>query len=72
LIRISATLSDMSGDLPPHPNIVIELHLCLYMSYGIGVDDDNYLYHKLVDYTCMISIGCKPMIMITLNWVKLD
>jgi hypothetical protein len=62
----------MSGDLLPHPNVVIELHLCLYMSYEIGVDDDNYLYHKLVDYTCMISIGCKPMIMITLNWVKLD
>jgi hypothetical protein len=26
-IRISATLSDMSDDLPPHPNVVIELHL---------------------------------------------
>jgi hypothetical protein len=72
LIRISAALSDMSDDLPPHPNIVIELHLCLYMSYEIDVDDDNYLYHNLIDYTCMISIGCKPMIMIILNWIKLD
>jgi hypothetical protein len=27
LIRISVTLSDMSDDLPPHPNVVIELHL---------------------------------------------
>jgi hypothetical protein len=62
----------MSDDLPPHPNIVIELHLCLYMSYEIDVDDDNYLYHNLIDYTCMISIGCKPMIMIILNWIKLD
>jgi hypothetical protein len=27
--------------LPPHPNIVIELSLCLYMSYEIDIDDDN-------------------------------
>jgi hypothetical protein len=26
-IQISMTLSDMSDDLPPHPNIVNELHL---------------------------------------------
>jgi hypothetical protein len=47
----------MSDDLPPHSNVVIELHLCLYMSYKIDVDDDNNLYHKLIDYTCMISLG---------------
>jgi hypothetical protein len=40
-----------------HLNIVIELHLCLYMSYEIDVEDDNYLYHKLIDYTCMFSVG---------------
>jgi hypothetical protein len=62
----------MSDDMPPHPNIVIELHLCLYMSYEIDVDDDNYSYHKLMNYTCMISIGCKPVIMIILNRWKLD
>jgi hypothetical protein len=72
LIQISVTLSDMSDDLLPHPNVVIELHLYLYMSCEINVDDDNYLYHKLIDYTCMISIGCKPMIMITLKLLKLD
>jgi hypothetical protein len=33
----------MSDDLLPHSNVVIELHLCLYMSYGMDVDD-NYLY----------------------------
>jgi hypothetical protein len=42
------------------------------MSYEIDVDDDNHLYHKVIDYTCMISIGCKPMIMITLNFLKLN
>jgi hypothetical protein len=29
LIRISVTLLDMSDYLPPHLNVVIELHLCL-------------------------------------------
>jgi hypothetical protein len=60
----------MSDDLSPHPNIVIELHLCLYMSYDIDVDDDNYLYHKLIDYTCMLGIRCKHIILITLNMAK--
>jgi hypothetical protein len=60
----------MSDDLPPHSNIVIELHLCLYVSYEIDVEDDNYLYHKLIDYTCMVSISCKHMILITLNMAK--
>jgi hypothetical protein len=70
LIRISVTLSDMSDDLPPHPNIVIELSLCLYMSYEIDVEDDNYVYHKLIDYTCMLSISGKHMILITLYMAK--
>jgi hypothetical protein len=62
----------MTDDLPPHPNIVIKLPLCLYMYYEMNDDDDKYLYHKLLDYTCMLSIGCKPMILITLTWLKLD
>jgi hypothetical protein len=35
------------------------------MYIEIDVNDDNYLYHKLIDYTCMFSIGCNPMILIT-------
>jgi hypothetical protein len=35
------------------------------MYYEMDVDDDNYLYHKLIDYTCMLSIGCKPMLFST-------
>jgi hypothetical protein len=30
----------------------------------------SYLYQKLIDYTCMFSIGYKPMILITLNLAK--
>jgi hypothetical protein len=62
----------MSDDLPPQPNIVIKLHLCLYKAYEMNVDDDNYSYHKLIDYTCMLSIGSKPMMLNTLTWLKLD
>jgi hypothetical protein len=40
------------------------------MSYEIDVDVDNYLYHKLIDYTCMLSIICKHMILIILNMAK--
>jgi hypothetical protein len=60
----------MSDDLPPHPNVIIKLSLCLYMSYEIDVEVDNYLYHKLIDYTCMLNINCKHMILITLNMAK--
>jgi hypothetical protein len=34
--------------------------------------DDNYLYQIMFDNTCMLSIGCKPMILSTLIWLKLD
>jgi hypothetical protein len=62
----------MSDDLLPHPNVVIELHLCLYMAYDMNVGDDNYSCHKLIDYSCMLSIGYKPMMLSTLIWLKLD
>jgi hypothetical protein len=44
----------------------------IHMAYGMDVDDYNYLYHKLIDITCMISIGCKPMMLSTLIWLKHD
>jgi hypothetical protein len=34
-------------------------------------DHDNYLYHKLIDNTCMLSIGCKPKMISTLICLKL-
>jgi hypothetical protein len=36
-----------------------------------NVNDNNYLYHKLIDYTYMLSVGWKPMMLITLTWLKL-
>jgi hypothetical protein len=33
----------------------------IHMSYEIDVDDDNYLYHKLIEYTCMLRICFKPI-----------
>jgi hypothetical protein len=71
LIRISVALSDMSDHLLSHPNVVIKLHLCLYMSYAMDVGG-NYLYQMLFDNTCMLSIGYKPMMLNTLIWLKLD
>jgi hypothetical protein len=42
----------------------------IHMYIEIDIDDDNYLYNKLIDYTCMLSIRCKHMILITLNMAK--
>jgi hypothetical protein len=44
----------------------------IHMYIEIDVDDNNYLYHKLIDYTCMLSTGYKPMMLSTLIWLKLD
>jgi hypothetical protein len=42
----------------------------IHMSYELNIDDDNYLYHKLIDFTFMLSLSCKHMIPITLNMAK--
>jgi hypothetical protein len=42
----------------------------IHMYIEIDVVDDKYLYHKLFGYTCMLSISCKHMILITLNMAK--
>jgi hypothetical protein len=33
----------------------------IHMAYETDIDDDNQLYQMLFDNTCMLSIGCKPM-----------
>jgi hypothetical protein len=38
----------------------------IHMYIEIDVDDKNYLYHNLIDNTCMLSIGSKPMLLSTL------
>jgi hypothetical protein len=42
----------------------------IHMYYEIDVVDDNYLYQILFGYTCMLRIGCKPMILITFHLAK--
>jgi hypothetical protein len=44
----------------------------IHMAYEMDVDDDNYLYRVLFDNTCMLSIGCKSMMLSTLICLKLD
>jgi hypothetical protein len=46
-------------------NIVIVSSFMIHKYYEIHVDDKNYLYQILFDYTCMLRIGCKPMMLIT-------
>jgi hypothetical protein len=42
------------------------------MYYEMDIDDDNYLYQMLFDNICMLSLGCKPMMLSILIWLKLD
>jgi hypothetical protein len=44
----------------------------IHMAYEMNVDDDNHLYLMLFDNTCMLCIGCKPMMLSSLIWLKLD
>jgi hypothetical protein len=41
------------------------LYLYLEMDIGYLVVDKMFNISKLFDYTCMLRIGCKPMILIT-------
>jgi hypothetical protein len=42
----------------------------IHMYIEIDIDYVKYLYHKLIDYNCMLSIRCKHMILITFNMAK--
>jgi hypothetical protein len=46
----------------------------IHIYIEVNVDDENYnyLYQMLFDNSCMLSIGCKPMMLSTLIWLKLD
>jgi hypothetical protein len=46
-------------------NVVILPSFMFHKYYEIDVDDKNYLYQMLIDYTCMFSVGCKHMMLIT-------
>jgi hypothetical protein len=44
----------------------------IHMYMEIDDEDYNCIYQSLFDSTCMFSIGCTPMIIITFTWLKLD
>jgi hypothetical protein len=54
------------------PNIVILPSYC-YLVHEMDVDylvvKEMVKISKLFDYTCMLRIGCKPMILITQTWL---
>jgi hypothetical protein len=60
----------MGDDLTPMSECSNWTSFMIHMFYEIDVDYDNYLYHMLIDYTCMLRIGCKPTILNTLNMAK--
>jgi hypothetical protein len=44
----------------------------MYIEMNVDGEDHNYLYEILFGYTCMLSICCKPTMLSTLIWLKLD
>jgi hypothetical protein len=69
LIRISLTPSDIGDVLfdvfKCSNSIFTMLYLYLEMDIGYLVVNKMFNISKLFDYTCMLRIGCKPMILIT-------
>jgi hypothetical protein len=72
LIRIFATPSDMGDGLIPVSKRSNWTSFMIHLAYEMYVDHGNYLYHKLIDNICMISIGYTHMMLNTLIWLKLD
>jgi hypothetical protein len=70
LIQISVTPSDMGDGLIPMSKCSNYTSFLIHMYIEIDVDDKNYLYQILFDYTCMLSIGCKPMMINHFNLAK--
>jgi hypothetical protein len=70
LIRISTTPSDIGDGLIPVSKHSNQTSFMIHIYYEMNFDDKNYLYQMLIDFTCMLSIGCKPMILNTLNMAK--
>jgi hypothetical protein len=76
LVRISMTPSKMGDGLIAMSKrsnfIFIMLYLYHEMDVNYLVVDEMINISMLIDYTCMLSIGCKPMMFSTLTWLKLD
>jgi hypothetical protein len=44
----------------------------IHLAFVMDIDHDNYLYQMSFDSIWMLTIGCKPMMISTLIWLKLD
>jgi hypothetical protein len=69
LTRVSATLSDMIDACLLQSFSSNSTFLILYLYHEMDVDylivDELINISKLLDYNCMISIGCKLMMLTT-------
>jgi hypothetical protein len=63
------TLSDMSNTCPLQSFSSNSTFIILYLYHEVDVDylvaDEMVNILKLFDYTCMFSIGCKPIMITT-------
>jgi hypothetical protein len=72
LIRISVTPSDMGDGLfveSKRSNFTFIRLLIQEMDVDYLVVEEMVNRSKLFDYTCMLRIRCKPMILITQSWL---
>jgi hypothetical protein len=72
LIRISMTPLDMGYGLIPMSKHSNRTSFMIHLAFVMDIDHDNYLYQMLFDSIWMLSTGCKPMMISTLIWLKLD
>jgi hypothetical protein len=56
---------DMGDGLIPMSKCSNLTSFMIHMAYNMDIDDDNYLYQMLFDNTCMLCVGCKPMMLST-------
>jgi hypothetical protein len=68
LIRIFTTPSDMGGGLLAESKHSNWTSFMIHMAYEMDVVDDNHLYQTCLN---LFSIGCKPIMITTLTWLKL-
>jgi hypothetical protein len=69
LIQIPVTPSNMGDGLFVVPKRSNSSFIMLYLVHEMDIDyliiDEMINISKLFDYTCMLRIGCKPMVLIT-------
>jgi hypothetical protein len=69
LIRVSVTLLHMSDTCPLQSFSSNSTFIMLYLYHEVDVNylviDEMINISKLYDYNCVISIGCKPIMLTT-------